>query len=80
MAKESATVEHMLCEEIIVKLPETRACSLAEILSAIEFALPEGMSRDQRLKHVSYLFQQLRAEGRVCLTVVALRGKWELTN
>lgn len=73
-------LETSVCKELIVKLLGTRPCSRAEVLSAIEHALPEGMSKKQQLKHVSYLLQQLKAEGRVRPTAATSRGKWELAN
>ncbi|WP_165052610.1 MULTISPECIES: RNA-binding domain-containing protein [unclassified Adlercreutzia] len=54
-----------ICKELIVKLLRARPCSRAEIAAAIDHALPDGMSDDQKKKHVSYLLQELRKDQRV---------------
>lgn len=54
-----------ICKELIVKLLKTRPCSRAEIASAIDHALPDGMSEEQKKKHVSYLLQELRKDKRI---------------
>lgn len=69
-----------VCKELIVKLLSTKACSRAEILSTIDHALPEGMTKEQKAKHVSYLLQQLRKEGKIRSSAATSRGKWELSN
>ncbi len=43
----------------------TRPCPWAEIVSAIDHTLSDGMSDDQKKKHVSYLLQELRKDQRV---------------
>lgn len=67
-----------ICKELIVKLLDTRPCSRAEIILAIDHALPQGLTKDQRSKRVSYLLQQLRKEGKVRPTGATSSGKWEL--
>ena len=69
-----------ICKELIVKLLSTRSCSRAEILLAIDHALPQGLSKDQKSKRVSYLLQQLRKEGKIRPTGATSSGKWELVN
>lgn len=69
-----------VCKELIIKLLDTKACSRVEILSAIDHALPEGMTKEQKAKHVSYLLQQLRKEGKIRSSAATSRGKWELSN
>lgn len=54
-----------ICKELIIKLLRTRPCTRAEIVSAIDHALPDGMSEDQKKKHVSYLLQELRKDKRI---------------
>lgn len=54
-----------ICKELIVKLLRTRPCTRAEIASAIDHALPDGMSEEQKRKHVSYLLQELRKDNRI---------------
>lgn len=54
--------------------------SRAEIVAAIAHALPEDMEAEQRAKHVSYLLQQLRKEGRIRPSGATSSGKWELTE
>ncbi len=54
-----------ICKELIVKLLRTRPCTRAEIVSAIDHALPDGMGEDQKRKHVSYLLQELRKDKRI---------------
>ena len=54
-----------ICKELIVKLLRTRPCTRAEIVSALDHALPDGMSEDQKRKHVSYLLQGLRKDKRI---------------
>lgn len=73
-------LDSSVCKELIVKLLDTKACSRAEILSAIDHALPEGMTKEQKAKHVSYLLQQLRKEGKIRPSAATSRGKWELSN
>lgn len=69
-----------VCKELIIKLLDTKACSRSEILSAIDHALPEGMTKEQKAKHISYLLQQLRKEGKIRPSAATSRGKWELLN
>lgn len=54
-----------ICKELILKLLRTRPCSRAEIVSAIDHALPEDMTEAQKTKHVSYLLQTLRKQGKI---------------
>ncbi|WP_419086146.1 hypothetical protein [Slackia isoflavoniconvertens] len=71
-------LETDVCKELIVKLLGTRPCSRAEIIAAIDHALPEGMTKEQKAKHVSYLLQELRKEGKARASAATSRGKWEL--
>lgn len=71
-------LDSRICKELILKLLDTQPCSRVEILSAIEHALPEDMDKEHRAKHVSYLLQQLRKEGRIRANAATSGGKWEL--
>lgn len=71
-------LETDVCKELIVKLLGTRPCSRAEIIAAIDHALPEGMTKEQKAKHVSYLLQELRKEVKARASAATSRGKWEL--
>lgn len=73
-------LDSRVCMELIIKLLGTRPCSRAEILSAIDYALPEGLDKKQKEKRVSYLLQQLRKEGRIGPSAATSGGKWELLN
>ena len=73
-------LDSSVCRELILKLLGTRPCSRAEIMSAIEHALPEGMDKDHRAKHVSYLLQQLKKENKIRTTGITSGGKWELNR
>ena len=73
-------LDSSVCRELILKLLGTRPCSRAEIMSAIEHALPEDMDKDHRAKHVSYLLQQLKKENKIRTTGITSGGKWELNR
>lgn len=73
-------LDSSVCRELILKLLGTRPCSRAEIVAAIAHALPEDMEAERRAKHVSYLLQQLRKEGRIKPSGATSSGKWELID
>ena len=73
-------LDSSVCRELILKLLGTSPCTRAEIISAIEHALPEDMDKSRRAKHVSYLLQQLRKEGKIRASAATSGGKWELVK
>lgn len=73
-------LDSSICKELIIKLLRTRPCTRAEILSALDRALPEGMDQSQKAKHVSYLLQQLRKDKRIKSNGVTSGSRWELID
>lgn len=73
-------LDSSVCKELILKLLRTKPCNRAEIMMALARALPEGMDDAQRARHVSYLLQQLRKEGKVQPSSATSSGRWMLVN
>lgn len=67
-----------ICKELILKLLRTRPCSRAEIVSAIDHALPEDMTESQKMKHVSYLLQTLRKQGKIRSEGATAGAVWKM--
>ena len=73
-------LDKSICKELILELLRTRPCSRAEILAAIEHALPESMDATQREKHVGYLLQELRHEGRIASEGKGAAARWHIVE
>ena len=73
-------LDKSVCKELILELLRSRACSRAEILAAIEHALPESMDAVQREKHVGYLLQELRREGRIVSEGKGVAARWHIAE
>lgn len=58
-------LDNTICKELILQLLSSRPSSRAEILCAIDHALPAGLSERQKASRVSYLLQVLHKEGKV---------------
>ena len=73
-------LDKSICKELILKLLRARPCSRAEILAAIAHALPESMDTAQREKHVGYLLQELRREGRITSEGRGVAARWRIVE
>lgn len=61
----SKGLDNSICKELILQLLATRPSSRAEIISAIDHALPSGLTDKQKSSKISYLLQTLHKEGRI---------------
>lgn len=73
-------LDNSVVRELILELLRTRPCTRAEIIAALEHALPSEMSPVQRGDHVSYLLQTLRRQGKIATDKATSAGKWRIVE
>ena len=67
-----------ICKELILKVLATSPCSRAEIIAAIDHALPQDLSLKQKQEHVSYLLKSLKRSGKIALEGNTSGSVWKL--
>lgn len=73
-------LDNSVVKELILELLRTRPCSRAEIIAALEHALPGEMTDAQMGDHVSYLLQTLRKQGKIATDKATSAGKWHIAD
>ena len=73
-------LDNSVVKELILELLRTRPCSRAEIISALNHALPAEMTDDQKADHVSYLLQTLRRTGKIASDKKTSAGRWHIAD
>lgn len=71
-------LDNSVVKELILELLRTRSCSRAEIIAALNHALPAEMTDAQKADHVSYLLQRLRRDGRIASDKKTSAGRWHI--
>lgn len=67
-----------ICKELILKVLATSPCSRAEIIAAIDHALPQDLSLKQKQEHVSYLLKSLKRDRKIALEGNTSGSVWML--
>ena len=67
-----------ICKELILKVLATSSCSRAEIIAAIDHALPQDLSLKQKQEHVSYLLKSLKRDRKIALEGNTSGSVWML--
>ena len=56
-------IDNSVFKQLILELLRTKPCSRADIIAALDHALPSDLTEKQKNDHVSYLLQSLRKSG-----------------
>ncbi len=73
-------LDNSVVKELILELLRTRPCSRAEIIAALNHALPAEMTDAQKADHVSYLLQTLRRAGKIASDKRTSAGRWHIVD
>ena len=74
----SKGLDNQICRALILQTLKTRPSTRIEILTAIDHALPGGLSEEQRSNRVSYLLQTLRKQGKIYSEGTTSAAKWHI--
>lgn len=73
-------LDEKICKELIISALENSSLKKADIFKAVEHALPEVLSDDQKYKKLSNLLQKMKKEGTIDVNGVASHSEWFLVK